>query len=102
MFFELYRRYATRRVVAALGVVEHLDVIEVIGTGISSCWVNLAANPLALEQLEEAFGHRVVKAIATPAHTGDQVVVPQETLPVLARKLAIRYWQGLRGIGDRP
>ena len=44
-------------------------------------------NPLALEQLEEAVSHRVVMAIATPAHTADQVVVPQETQPFMARKL---------------
>ncbi len=72
---------------AALGVVEHLNVIEDICTGILPGQVNLAANPLALEQLEEAFSHRVVMAIATPAHTADQVVVPQETLPVMTRKL---------------
>ena len=83
-FFELYRRNTARRVVAAFGVVEHLDVIEDVGTGILSCWVNLAANPLALEQLEEAFGYRVVMAIATPTHAADQVVVPQEALPVMA------------------
>jgi toxin YoeB len=39
-FFELYRRHATRRVVAALGVVKHLDVVEYISPGILSGGVN--------------------------------------------------------------
>lgn len=36
--------------------------------------INLAANPLALEQLEEAFGNCVVMAVAASAHAADQVV----------------------------
>ena len=86
-FFELYRRDSTRRVVAALGVVKHLDVAENIGAGILSGGVNLAANPLALEQLEEAFGHSVVLTVAPTAHAADQVVVSQEPLPVMACEL---------------
>lgn len=63
-FFELYWRNATGRVVTAFGVVEHLDVMKDIGTGILAGWVELATNPLTLEQLEEAFSHSVVMAVA--------------------------------------
>jgi hypothetical protein len=52
-FFELYRRNTAGRVVTAFGVVEHLDVMKDIGTGILTGWVDLAADPLTLEQLEE-------------------------------------------------
>ena len=86
-FFELYRRDAARCVVATLGVVEHLDLVKDISTGILPGWVDLAANPLTLEQLEEAFGHSIVMAVAPAAHTTDQVVVPQETLPVMPCEL---------------
>ena len=86
-FFELYRRDAARRIVATFGVVEHLDVVKDISTGILPGWVDLAANPLTFEQLEEALGHGVVVAVATPAHAADQVVVPQETLPVMPCEL---------------
>lgn len=34
-------------------------------------WVDLAANPLALEQFEEAVGHGVVVAVAPPTHATD-------------------------------
>ena len=86
-FFELYRRDAARCVVATLGVVEHLDVVKDISTGVLPGWVDLAANPLTFEQLEEALGHGVVVAVATPAHAADQVVVPQKTLPVMPCEL---------------
>ena len=86
-FFELYRRDAARRIVATVGVVEHLDVVKDISTGILPGWVDLAANPLTFEQLEEALGHGVVVAVAPAAHTTDQIVVPQETLPVMPCEL---------------
>ncbi len=86
-FFELYWRDAARCVVAALWVVEHLDVIEDISPCILPGWVNLAANPLTLEQLEEALGHRVVMAVAPMAHAAEQIVVAQETLPVMPCEL---------------
>jgi len=42
---------------------------------------------LALEQLEEALGHSVVVAVATPAHAAEQVVVAQEGLPLVASEV---------------
>jgi hypothetical protein len=54
--------------VTAFGVVEHLDVMKDIGTGILTGWVDLAADPLTLEQLEEAFSHSVVMAVAAAIH----------------------------------
>ena len=40
-----------------LGVVEHLDLVEDIGSGIVAGSVGLAADAFALEQLEETLGH---------------------------------------------
>ena len=62
--FELYRRSISGSAVAPLWVVEHLDVVEDICFGGIACWIDLAADTFALEQLEEALGHCVVVAIA--------------------------------------
>ena len=85
--FELYRRSAAGRPVTPLGVVEHLDVVEDIGSCVVAGRIGLAANALALEQLEEAFGHRVVVAVAAPAHAADQLVIAQEGLPLMPGEL---------------
>jgi hypothetical protein len=39
-------------------------------------------------QLEAALGHRVVAAVAAPAHTAHQLVAREVRLPVVARALA--------------
>ncbi len=55
--------------------------------GILPHWVDLAANLLTLEQLEETLDRRVVMAVAPTAHAAEQIAVLQETLPVMACKL---------------
>src|SRR5512145_2145261 len=85
--FELYRREVSGDVVATLGVVEHLYVVEDVGPGLDTRRVDLATDPLTFEQLEEALGHGVVMAVAAPAHAGGQVVIAQEVLPVVASEL---------------
>ena len=52
----------------ALWVIEHLDIIENILSGLFSRFVDLAANPLSFEQIEEAFNDSVVVAVTAPAH----------------------------------
>lgn len=86
--FELDRRSVAGGAVAPLGVVEHLDVVEDVGAGVTAGCIDLAADALALEQLEEALGHGVVMAVAAPAHAADQVVVSQELLPFVPGELA--------------
>ena len=85
--FELYRRSVAGGAVAPLGVIEHLDVVEDIDAGIAACGVDLLADALALEQLEEALGHGVVVAVAAPAHAADEVVVTQKGLPLMPGEL---------------
>ncbi len=43
--------------------------------------VDLAADALALEQLEDALRNGVVLAVASPAHAAEQLVVAQKRLP---------------------
>ena len=52
----------------ALWVIEHLDIIEHIPSSLVTCFVNPAANPLSVEQIEEAFNDGVVVAVTPPAH----------------------------------
>lgn len=51
--------------VTTFQVMEHLDVIEDIPFGLFPVEINLAADALALEQLEKALGDGVVVAIAS-------------------------------------
>ena len=52
----------------ALRVIEHLDIIENILSGLFSRFVDLAVDSLSLEQIEEAFDDGVVMAVTPPAH----------------------------------
>lgn len=71
--FEPYRRSVAGSAAATLEVVEHLDVVEDIGSGVIEGLVDLAADAFALEQLEETLGHAVVVAVTSAAHAADQV-----------------------------
>ncbi len=70
-------------------VVEHLDVVEHILARFVPCSIGPAPDPLALEQIEEALGHGIVMAVAAPAHGVNQIVVPQEAVPIHAGELGV-------------
>jgi hypothetical protein len=102
---ELYGRQVASGVVATLGVIEHLDVVEDIGPGLIARRIGLPANALSLEQLEEALCDCVVMAVAAPAHAAHQVVVAQEALPVMAGELGVfnrssQHFQSWRCLWD--
>jgi hypothetical protein len=86
--FELYRRQVAGGVVTPLGVVEHLDVIEDVGSGSIAGRVDLATDSLSLEKLEEALGDGVVVTVAAPTHAAHEVVIAQEVLPGVSSELA--------------
>ena len=73
---------------SANGVVKHLNVAKHVAACFLSGDINVLADALTLEQLEEAFSHRVVMAVASPAHVGLQVVTNQKLLLLMACKLA--------------
>ena len=52
----------------AFRIVEHLDVVEHVLSGIGPGPVGPAPYPLALEQIKETLGHGIVVAIPAPAH----------------------------------
>ena len=85
--FKLYRRSISGSAVAPLRVVEHLDVVEDIGSGLITAWVDLTTDTLTFEQLEEALSHGVVVTVAAATHAGNEVVIMQEVLPVVAGEL---------------
>ena len=63
---------------SAFRVVEKFDVVKDVAPCFFSIGVDFPANPLALEQLEEALCHGIVVAVSPPAHAGDQIVRLQE------------------------
>ena len=52
----------------SLRIIEHLDIIENILSGLFSRFVDLAADSLSLEQIEEAFDDGVVMAVTATVH----------------------------------
>lgn len=72
---------------SADGVVKHLNVAKHIAACFLPGCIDVPADPLSLEQLEEAFCHSVVMAVASSAHAWLQVVASQESLPIMACKL---------------
>lgn len=69
---------------AAVGVVEHLDVVEYLGACGVLGGIDPSPDPLAFEQAEEALHACVVVAVAAPTHAAHQAMGRQETLPVIA------------------
>ena len=68
----------------AFRIVEHLDVVEHILSGVGSCLVGSASYPLLLEQVEEVLGNGIVVTVPTSAHRVFQIVMLQERCPVNA------------------
>ena len=65
----------------ALRVVEELNVFEDVAPSIIACRVGFSPDPLAFQQLEEAFRNGVVMTVTTSAHAGFEVVLAQKRLP---------------------
>ena len=59
---------------SADGVVKHLNVAKHIATCFLPGGIDVLADALPFQQLEEAFCHSVVMTVASPAHAGLQVV----------------------------
>ena len=83
-FLELYGTEIAERRMPARRVVEALDVVEHIGTGLPSCAVHLPGRALGLEGAEEALHGRVVPDLTGPAHAASDALFIQQLLEVLA------------------
>lgn len=71
----------------ALGIVEHLNVVEHVLPGVIPGCIGLALDALTLQQLEEAFSDSIVVTVSRSAHACFQPMRSQEIAPVLAGKL---------------
>lgn len=78
-------------------VVEQFDVIEDVGPCVITRGVDTPLDPLTLEQLEEAFGHSIVVAVASPTHRANHCVRLDEALPIVTGVLA-----ALVGMNQQP
>ena len=68
---------------ASRSIVEAFDVIEDIGFGEVSCFVDAFSNPFLFQAAEKRLRHRVVPAVSAPAHAGFQVVRATKTNPII-------------------
>ena len=90
--------------VTALRVIEHLGVVEDIGSGVIAAREDLATNALAHEQLKKTLSHVVIVTVASTTHAGHAVVITQEVLPVVAGELggfnrSLQHFQSRRRYG---
>ena len=67
---------------------EQLDGVEGIGTCVIPGRVDLAIHSLPLEQLEETLGHGVVVTVFATTLAAGNLVIVQESLPLVAGELA--------------
>lgn len=68
-------------------VIEHFDVVEHIGLGQVTGFVDPLSDPFLFQTAEEGLGYRIVPTVAPPTHARFQVMGPTETMPVIAAVL---------------
>ena len=68
-------------------IVEHFNIIEDIRPGQILGFIDAFSDPFFFQRTEERFGHRIILAVATPAHARCQVIGPAEALPVVTAVL---------------
>ena len=73
--------------VFAFRIVEHFDVFEYVLACFVSGLVDFASGAFTLEQVEKAFGNRIVVAVPPAAHRMLEIVLPQKRGPVDACEL---------------
>ena len=73
-------------------VVEDLDVLEDLASSLRSRVVPAEVLKLGLERTEEALRHRVVPAVALPAHACEDPALAELPAEFLAGVLAAASW----------
>ena len=68
-------------------IIEHLDILVDLGSGDLPSRVDALLDALLLQAAKERFGHRVIPAVATPAHARLKMMRMAETPPRIAAKL---------------
>lgn len=67
-------------------VIEDFNVIE-DPPGPDPCFIYAFSDPFFFQRTEERFGHRIIMAVATPAHARCKVIGPAAALPVVTAVL---------------
>ena len=73
--------------VSSRPIIKDLDVIEDIGPGELTRFVDALANPFFFQAAEERLRHRIIPAVSPPAHAGLQIIGQAEAPPVVATVL---------------
>ena len=68
-------------------IIEHFDVLVDLGIGHLTSLVDSLLNPFLLQAAKERFGHCVIPAVSTSAHTGLKMMRMAEAPPRIAAKL---------------
>jgi len=58
-------------------IIEDFNVIEDIRPGQIPDFIYAFSDPFFFQQTEERFDHRIIPAVAAPAHTGCQIIARQ-------------------------
>lgn len=69
-------------------IIEKLDIIEYAVTDRFAGCTGFSAYPFTLEQLEKAFGYRIIVAVSASAYAGFQIMLSEEGLPLMRGRLA--------------
>jgi hypothetical protein len=73
--------------VSTSAITEHLDVIVDLRIGDITSLVDSLRDPLLLQAAKKRFGHCVIPAVSTPAHTGLKMMRMAEAPLRIAAKL---------------
>jgi hypothetical protein len=73
--------------VSPSAIVEGGHVIIDLGLGDLTDRVDVILDPLLLQAAKKGFGHRIISAVTTSAHTGLKMMRPAEAPPRIAAKL---------------
>src|SRR5690554_774751 len=79
VFLEIVRAAVAQKGMQAMAVVEHHDVVDDVAPGLFPCLVTAPMHPLRFQRSKKALHHRIIPAVALPAHAAlDTVSLEQQ------------------------
>lgn len=79
VFLEIVRAAVAQKGMQAVAVVEHHDVVDDVAPGLFPCLVTAPMHPLRFQRSKKALHHRIIPAVALPAHAAlDTVSLEQQ------------------------
>lgn len=85
--FKRLRTDTAQMAVPTSAMIEQFDVIRDLGSGHLTSCIDALLDPLLFQATKERFGHCVIPAVATPAHTRFKMMRLTEASPRITAKL---------------